>query len=447
MKIKLSEPISSLEITFATGAKFNGEKRIFTHLSTSSCDADENTVFFALQGKRTSGEEYVRDLNQRKICSVSKQVGENIFTHSSPLVALLKLAKYYKSKLKKLKHTIAITGSVGKTTTKEFLLCILKEKWTAYANVGNLNSEIGVPLTILSTPLDCEILILEFGMNHRGEIKRLSECALPDYALITNIGHAHIGNLGSREAIASEKMDVCAVNPDIPVLVDGKEPLLSPLKNKIALARDITFHRPSHDTLDIRYREREFHLHLSPLSYDTEQCLMFALSMGIVIGTEEAVLQKGLDNCHNIPQRRKEIRINGFKIIDDTYNASPESMTAAISFMKELKARRRFAVIGDMLELGDYTRELHIELGRMLADGTFDKIYLFGEFGKYTEEGLLDGRFNQENIYLFDDIRNCEGLICALSSQLKRGDACLLKGSNGAKMWRITEGLEEIFAK
>ncbi len=446
MKIRFSIPITSMEVCFATGAKFNGEKRVFTHLSTSSCDTDEETLFFALQGKRTSGEEFVKELAHKKICSVSKQSGEFIFTHSSPVDALLKLAHYYKGKLKSLQKTIAITGSVGKTTTKEFIKRILSQKWKVHANEGNYNSEIGVPLTIFTTPVDCEYLILEFGMNHSGEIQKLSNCAFPDFGVITNIGHAHIGNLGSRFAIAKEKMDICSHKTNMQVLVDANEPLLSSLKHRIQLFSDIIIQEETQNSLMLSYKNDNYYFKMPVLPYDTRLCLLFAISVGILFGLNNEELQEGIDLCLSIPVRRKEIKLGGFKLIDDTYNASPESVDSAISFLMTQQAKRKYIVLGDMLELGEYTKELHTLVGNALAKASLDGIYLFGEFGIYTKEGLNSMGYNMNQVFLFDDTRNYEGLICALSNQLNQGDVCLLKGSNASKMWRITEGLEEVYS-
>ena len=445
MKIKFSIPISSTEVSFATSARYLGEKRLFTHLSTSSCDADENTLFFALQGKRTSGDEFVEELSHRNICSLSRKHGEHILTHSSPLDALLMLAKYYKSKLTNLQKTIAITGSVGKTTTKEFLLRLLSQKWETHANEGNLNSEIGVPLTVFTASPETEMLILEFGMNHRGEIQRIAKSVLPDFGIITNIGHAHIGNLGSREAIAQEKMDICAHNADMPVLIDANEILLHDVKHKIGLFSDICI-KECQDIWQFSYLGRNARIIKPSLPYDCANCMQFAIGAALALGLTEKELQNGIELCKRAPCRRKELHICGITIIDDTYNASPESMKCAISFLKETKGKRKYMVVGDMLELGEHTMKLHIELGNALANSLFDGIYLFGEYGTYTKMGLESAGYNMSSVYLFDDIQNYEGLLCALSKELKRGDVCLLKGSNASRMWRITEGLEEVYS-
>ena len=446
MKIKFSTPITSSEICFATGARYRGEKRSFTHLSTSSVDADENTIFFALDGKRTTGEEFVRELAMRNVCSVTKREEDTSFTHSAPLNALLRLASYYKGKLRALVKTIAITGSVGKTTTKEFLLRILSERWRAFANEGNYNSEIGVPLTVFTTPLDTEVLILEFGMNHRGEMERLAECVKPDLAIITNIGHAHIGNLGSREAIAEEKMKVAIHNPEMPVIIDANEPLLQLLRKKVALYKDFTFTEAECGQSELGYQEVRCRLILPRFSYDTLSCLHFAIATGIFLELDEATLQRGVDACALVPLRRREIKIGSFRVIDDTYNASPESMMSAISYLKDIKAKRKFIVLGDMLELGEHAAHLHNALGKSLCTAPPDAVFLLGELGGYTREGLIEGGYPPESIYWLSDARNHEGMIRILSDILKKGDVCLLKGSHASRLWRITEGLEEVFS-
>ena len=445
MKIKFSTPITSCEVCFATGAKYRGEKRIFTHLSTSSCDTNEETLFFALQGTKTSGEEFVRELEKRNICSVSSREGKCLFTHSSPLSALLCLASYYKGKLCSLKKTIAITGSVGKTTTKEYLLRILSTRWKTYANEGNFNSEIGVPMSILTTPIDTEMLILEFGMNHRGEMARLAECARPDFAIITSIGHAHIGNLGSREAIAEEKMKISANNPEIPILTDAREPLLEPLKKKITLYGDLKINEMENNTTEFHYHNKRYALSFPRLWEDTRSCMYFATSAGILMGLDEKELQRGVNVCASAPQRRKEITLGGFRLIDDTYNASPEAMISALSYLREINAKRKFVVLGDMQELGEFTESLHHTLGERLTECSPEAVYLFGEYGCYTREGLMERGYPTERVHCLTDTKNHEGLIRMLSDVLKEGDVCLLKGSHASKLWRVSEGLMEVF--
>ena len=447
MKVEFSIPITSSEISFATGAVYKGEKRTFTHLTTSSNDADENTIFVALQGKHTTGEDYVHALQLKKICSLSTRKGDFLFSHSSPLHALLQLARYYKTKLKNLKHTIAITGSVGKTTTKEYLYRILSKRYKTHANEGNLNSEIGVPLTIFQTPRDCETLILEFGMNHMGEIQKLASCASPDYGIITNIGHAHIGNLGTRENIAREKMKICFHNENLPVLIMGKEPLLNPLRNKIQVLSDFSITENNGVTL-LSHRQDESHpLEIKSLPSDKKECLLLSCAMGMLLGLSNEELTEGIVSCYSYAGRRKIIQLGAFRLIDDTYNASPESVISAITFLQEIHAQRKFIVLGDMMELGEHTQRLHSEIGKKLSELSLDAVFLIGEFGHYTRGGLIENGYDENCIFLYEDSQNYEGIIRKLSDMLRDGDVCLLKGSNGTKMWRVTEGLEEVFEK
>ena len=196
MKIKLTQPLSAYEIQEITDARLhiNGHKKI-EYIATHSGEVTEGTLFLAMQGTKTHGECFRGEVLSRGGIILTDKAAPGSITVPSVSKALFLIAKSYLSSLDSLRYTVAITGSVGKTTTKEILAFLLKKHLIAYATSQNQNSEIGLPLTVLAAPKDTECLILEMGMNHKGEIAKCSYLCEPTHAIITNIGHAHIGNL------------------------------------------------------------------------------------------------------------------------------------------------------------------------------------------------------------------------------------------------------------
>ena len=450
MKIELASPLPCESVARAIGAEHSSTAGSFSNIATSSFEADENTLFFALDGRHTSGEEFVRTLAERGIFSVTRKRGAYMLTHENPRAALLSLAAYYKSTLPSLQKTVTITGSVGKTTTKELLRSILSVKWKTHANTGNFNSDIGMPLSILSAPQDTEMLILEIGMNHKGEIRPLAECAKADLGIITNIGHAHIGNLGSLEFIAREKKDICAHKEDMPVIIPENQPLLTSLKNKIEIGKNIVFQTQPHEggkLCRLLYNETEGEIRIPDLSPEIESCLFLAVSAALTLGMKPEEIEQGVMCAPTFEHRRKEITLGGIKIIDDTYNASPESMRSGLRFLMSVKAKKRHAVLGDMLELGEYSTPLHEQLGKQLYELYPDYIYLLGEHVRHTRRILLQKGFPEERIFFYPDVKNHEGLVRTLSEKLARADACFLKASHSIKLWRVIEGLSEVYGE
>ena len=207
-----------------------------TRIVTDSKDVKRGDLFLALKGERTDGELYADEAIAKGAVALSRHIGDGRITVADVKDALLRLGGAYRLRLPNLRSVIAVTGSVGKTTTKEFLAAVLAKKYRVFATEKNHNNKIGVPMTVLAAPSDTEILILETGMNHRGEIAPLSDAVRPDMALITNIGTAHIGNLGSREMIAEAKKEILVGMRGGPVLVPAEEPLLATLPHRVTVS-------------------------------------------------------------------------------------------------------------------------------------------------------------------------------------------------------------------
>ena len=237
MRIKLEKALSLGEIADAVNGRLSYDKNVvITHITTDSRECFSGDLFIALPGKAYNGEDYTEEANSKGAITVSVSGADSAIAVYDCINALHSLAKYYKKFLSKLKCTVAITGSVGKSTTKEIVALFLRDKFFIHSTYENENNLIGVPSTILQASLNTEILVLEFGMNHHGEIARLANLAEPDVAVITNIGTAHIGNLGSREAIADAKKEIFIGEKKVIPIIPKNEPLLSGITDAITFS-------------------------------------------------------------------------------------------------------------------------------------------------------------------------------------------------------------------
>ena len=232
MRIKLGIPLELSEVVEATRGRLNEKchKSKIKFLSTDTRELEPGDLFVALRGERYDGNDFIKYAKERGAITLGDDISADILTKFGN-ASLLFLASYFKNKLKRLKYTIAITGSVGKTTTKEFTKILLSTQYSVHSTPQNYNNLIGMPLTLLSAPADTEILILEMGMNRLGEISQMSKCAKPDIALITNIGTAHIGNLGSKENISKAKKEIFDGMTDGEKIIPYGEELLSNIEN------------------------------------------------------------------------------------------------------------------------------------------------------------------------------------------------------------------------
>ena len=231
MRIKLGMPMSLSDISFAVKGKLLYDKNeIITHICTDSREVISKDLFIPLNGPQYNGEDFVDNVIAKNGYALSLYNPRATILVNNSLNSLMNLARFYNEILPYILYRVGITGSVGKTTSKEFLKKIMSVKYKVHANEENLNNEIGLPLTLLSAPKDTEIIIAEMGMNHTGEISRLSKCLSPNIGIITNIGTSHIGNLGSRKAISKAKLEMLDGMKSKTLLLPSNEPLLSEIE-------------------------------------------------------------------------------------------------------------------------------------------------------------------------------------------------------------------------
>ena len=413
---------------------------VIDHLVTDNKEVKPGDLYLALKGKRYDGNCFSKDAEKRGAFVLGKECSKGIKTEDTAS-SLLTLAEYYKSKLRDLKKTVAITGSVGKTTTKEFLKVLLSTQYKTEGTPGNLNNLIGLPLTVLSTQADCEALILEMGMNAPGEIEKLSLCARPDLAVITKIGTSHIGNLGSREAIAKAKLEVKRG-------LNGQ--LIVPLGENL-LEGDITFSNSSPDAdvfltqsnSEVTVHERSgntYNCIFSIKGRHVLECLAAAVCAARACGITEENIKAGVSYISPEILRQKVTKLGNIVFIEDYYNSSPESVEAGLDYLCGLAGYSvKSVLLGDILELGTMSKEIHRRLGALLASSGLTHLYLFGEQMLHAKDGAIEAGFPEERIFYNSDLSRPDITAKAVLESTKKGEIIFCKGSRGVRLERIME--------
>ena len=369
---------------------------------------------------------------------------------ADPLAAMQQLAVYYKKKL--APKTVAITGSNGKTTTKDLTAAVLSQQFITYKTQGNYNNNIGMPYTILHMPDDCQLLVLEMGMDHAGELTELSVMGQPDAAAITIIGEAHIENLGSRAGIAAAKMEIVqGLATKGLLLVPADEPLLLPLL--AGLSQQVTtFGIQQGDisaTVIAESKERTvfevagktFEIPVIG-AYNVKNALI-AYGFGKHFGLSDSRIAQGLATVQLTKNRTQWLTAkNGAQVLSDVYNANPTAMALVLDTFGKLQTSdgRKLAVLADMLELGPDSRQMHAAMAAHIDD-SYDTVFLYG-----TEMTALLNALTEKDadltVYHFDK-PNKSALIQMIKAELGPADSILLKGSNGMGLSEVVEALTE----
>ncbi len=429
------------------------QKKLFTHITTDSREAFEGDLFFSLASDKSSAEEHINEARNKGALSVSSLSKEADFLVFDCQKTLLKLAIHYKAQLKSLKVTVAITGSVGKTTTKEFCASFLSASYKVHKTYMNYNNALGVSLSILSAPSDTEILILELGMNNLGEIRKLSDAIEPDYAVITNIGTAHIGNLGSRKLIAQAKLEISSGMTDEKIIVPYEEPLLSSGKIKISLSEKAAEYYLIFSSTDKKYTF--FHRSKKIVSFSTSykayhhlNALLIALTLAKLLKLNENSILNGIENCEHVLLRQKLINFKNFSVFDDTYSSSYEAIKADIDYLKlEYPNRALSFALGDILELGAETVRMHKEVGRLIHSAGGRKLYAFGSYAYLLRDGAKEAGMNEKDITLCTETDSYKIIAEEIYRKSKPGEIVLIKASHALHSEKIIEEIERLDKK
>ena len=397
--------------------------------------------------------------NEKNKIEEYKSQNKNIIQVEDTIKAIGEMASQ-KMKIMKEKNNlkvIGITGSVGKTSTKDIIANVLSKKYKVLKTEGNNNNHIGLPFTILRLQ-DEEIAVIEMGMNHFGEISYLTKIAKPDIAVITNIGTSHIGNLGSRENILRAKLEILEGMDKKRIVINNDNDLLNKwyLENKGNM--DIhTFgikNESEFEAKNIKLEENssEFICEKKGEKINIEVPVggehfilnaLCGLTVGKLLDLNNEEIKNGIKDF-KLTAKRMEINHlkNGVTIINDSYNASYESMKASILNLKNMNGLRKIAVLGDMFELGDFSEKLHREVGTEILKNKIDKLFLIGNYAKFIGKEAENEGYKKEDILYFE---KKEELLKYLKQNLQKGDVVLIKASNGMKLFNIVESLKNEF--
>ena len=430
----------------------------FEHLRVSRMQSDSRKVrsgdlFVALKGAKADGHDFAETaINHGAVAAlVSRPISEKLpsIEVEDTLRAYGEIAAGYR-KLTGVK-VVGITGSVGKTTTKEMTASVLEAAYHTAKTEGNHNNNLGLPMTIMDMPENTEVAVLEMGMNHSGEMEYLSSIARPDLAIITNIGTMHIEHLGTREGILQAKLEIMRGMPeDGAGVFNGDEPLLWNIR-AIGKHKKYYYGIENHacdvtatDIVELDDGVRfvvhgfgqQFELFVPMLGRHAVYNALAATTVGLLLGVKPEQIQARFSSFHNTGMRQKIYVKNGVTIIEDCYNAGPESTEAALDVLAGIKTDgRRIAVLGDMLELGNRSAAEHYRIGR-LAVGKADLLLTYGEHSVRTLTGAITGGMNPKNTDHFD---THEDMAHMLKMRVSEGDVVLFKGSRGMRMEKVLQ--------
>ena len=438
-----------------------------TNYSKDTRTIKEHDTYIGIKGENFDGNLFWKDaldkgadvaiVNEIKISEEEKEkyekVNKNIIVVNDTVIALGKMAKLKREMYGKSLKVIGVTGSVGKTSTKDMLANVISQKYKTLKTEGNYNNNIGLPLTILRLQ-DEEVAVIEMGMNHLGEISYLSKIAKPDISVITNVGTAHIGNLGSRENILKAKLEILDGMENKVLIINNDNDLLHNWnitnnhdvevhtfgieEKEECTAEDIVLKETSSEFTCI-YNNDKFKIEVPVYGEHFILNSLCAVSVGKLLNISDEQIGEGI-NTFKLTAKRMEIHYlkNNITIINDSYNANFESMKAVLLSLNNIKCQRKIAVLGDMLELGDFSEKLHREIGIEIVKSNINKIFLIGDNSKYIAEEAINRGYNKENIVSFN---NNEELYEYTKNNILDGDTILFKASNGMKLFNVVEKL------
>ncbi len=449
-------------ITAAQAAAFAGGQLIgdgtvsIKAVSTDSRNLPEGALFVALRGERFDGHKFIDKAVENGAAAVisaeKRELSVPVILVEDTGKALLALAGGYRSLFDI--PVVGITGSVGKTTTKEMTASVLGEKFRTLYTQGNFNNEIGMPLTVFRMEESTEAAVLEMGMSDFGEISRMTAQARPDVAVVTNVGVAHIEYLGSREGICKAKLEILeGLREGGTAVLCGDEPLLWNKRDELGV-KTVWFGidnpecgvRAEHIVLADGYvtfqaivGERRFPVELHTSGRHNVYNALAAAAVGAVLGLNDFEISAGLANFSDLHQNI--YKQDGFTIIDACYNASPDSIEASLDVLKDSKIEgKRFAVLGGMRELGAYEDEGHHRCGVRAAQ-TVDYLWVLGDGAEQYRRGALDAGMDENAVRIFT---SHEKMAEALKQTARPGDALLFKGS---RYWEMEKVLHAFLPK
>lgn len=435
----------------SVGGRLMGEGS-FTGIYTDSRKPVKGGLFVALEGERFDGHDFidnaVADGASAVLCRKECECSLPVIYVDDTKKALLALASFYRGLFDI--PVVGLTGSVGKTTTKEMTALVLSEKYKTLKTQGNLNNDIGMPMTLFNLEEDTQAAVIEMGMNHKGEISTLTAVSRPDVAIITNIGVSHIENLGSRENILAAKLEILeGMQKGSPLIINGDNDLLSAVENEDfriirfgienetcdVRAVDVNMHENGTEC-NVLFNGRKYHMNVPVAGIHNVYDALSAFAAGVCTGVEPEKAANAIEKYIPAGMRQKTVEKNGIVFIEDCYNASPDSVKAGINTLVGFSAQRKIAVLGDMLELGAYAETAHRECGKYAAEKGADILFAYGNDSAFTADEAKKNGIAE--VYHFTD---AQMLADKLFAVLSKGDAVLFKASRGMKLENIIHNI------
>ena len=430
----------------------------FDAVTTDSRNVPTGSLFIALQGDRFDGHAFITNALEAGAagCLVSRErdnylPGKFYVKVRNTERALMDLAKYYRQRFPI--PFVAVTGSVGKTTAKDMIAAVLSARYRVHKTEGNFNNNIGVPLTLLKLNAQHQVCVVEMGMDHAGEIDTLAQLVEPDIAVITNIGDAHIENLGSREAIFHAKCEVLPhLKPNGAVVLNGDDPMLITLRDKIPqtallvgkgegldyVARDIETDGSTHISCLVHTPRCQFEADIPALGEHMIYPTLIAAAVAERLGMGPDEITRGIGAFLPTKMRMNIIRCPGdIVILNDCYNANPQSMRAAAAVLGSASHRRKVAVLGDMKELGPNSASFHRMVGGYFAEAGTDRLIAIGDLARYIAEGARDAGMEQA-VYYPTLMEAKESLL----REIRAGVTILVKASRSMAFENVVELLQ-----
>lgn len=453
------QPLTIDEILKATGGAFlsEGGASKVTGISTNSREIGKGELFVPLVGERFDGHEFIMAAFDLGAAAVLTQkdtellIGKTIIKVKDTKKALGDIARYYMAK--RGVPAVAVTGSVGKTTTKDMIHSVVSQKYNTLKTLANYNNDIGLPWTIFRLEDNHEAAVLEMGMNHFGEIDYLASIGNPKIAVITNIGESHIENLGSREGIFKAKMEIAGrFTKDNTLIVNGDDDFLSKVTDKDCkvvrygitnpendvYAKDIVNNGLSGTSFTAVAEGREYRADIKVPGVHNVYNALAAICVGLEMNIPMEKILFGIENFELTAERLEVEEYKGITVINDCYNASPDSIKAALGVLRDTKAERRVAVLGDVLEMGDYAPEAHYKLAEAVRDANVDMLVTAGENMKHLARGAKEKGIKE--IHAFDKTLE----VCNFVKEaVRNGDAVLIKASHGMRFNEVYDAIKE----
>ena len=434
---------------------------ILMGISTDTRRIKGGELFLAIKGQRFDGHNFLLDAVSRGAGGVLVQDGcivnakfklpdASFISVPDSIKALGDIAHFHRSRFKI--PVIGITGSNGKTTTKEMTAAILNRKLNVLKNFGTENNHIGVPLTLMRLKPEHKIAVLELGTNHLGEVRRLSEIARPSVALITNIGPSHLEHLKDIDTVLKAKTEILEfLDKDARVIVNADDEHLKKIKTKLKLVKfgldkkaDFAADKVNVEPDGISFRlNGKWKIEMSVAGRHSVYNALAAIAASWDFGLSIEEIIEALREFKGPSMRMEVKRFGDIKIINDTYNSNPLSMGQAIEALKDMTTKgRKILVAGDMLELGNLSGRFHHLVGRQAAESGIDLIVAVGKLAEHVARGAKEAGMSQKKIKMFNLTKDARE---TMTNLVKKGDIVLVKGSRAMKMEEIVQGLETLF--